>query len=358
VRVSFGDVPQVVDVDWWRRHRHLFEFNKRTGGLVFEPGVAPTTLPAVSRDPVEPAPGLGALIGQERVRANLRIAIRSAALAEESLGHVLLLGAPGLGKTSVARAVAAELGGDFESVMAPLIRDPALLVRQLTSLRPGSVLFLDEVHRLPPRIAEVLYQALEDGYVDLPIRDAWDQRSLRIRLAPFTLVAATTEEGLLPDALRSRFVYQERLQFYDRDILGEILTRDALTKGLPLAPDARDLIACASRDTPRKALALLQTVCDEARATGRSAVDGGVARAALARLGTAANGVSAAETGYLQILAEANGPVGLSTIAAKLSTSQRNVQLVFEPFLLRRGMVELTIRGRCLTPEGRESIAA
>lgn len=184
-----------------------------------------------------------------------------------------------------------------------------------------------------------------------------EQRSLRIRLAPFTLIAATTEEGLFPEPLRSRFVYEERLEFYDQQVLGEILERAAIAKGLTLTSDARDGVAAAARDTPREGLALLQAVCDEARAADSSRVDADVVSAAFKRTRMATSGVTASEADYLRVLIDCPGPVGLATLAARLGTSRRNVQRVFEPFLLRRGMVRLTARGRRLTLEGRHEIA-
>lgn len=358
-QLFFRDLPKAVDDAWWRRHSHLFRYDQRSGGLVFEPGVAVEQRdgPASDVEKLETSPGLDALVGQRRVRDNLRISIRAAADAGEPLAHVLLLGAPGLGKTSIARAVASELGGPFDSVMAPLIGDPAALLRHLTSLRPASVFFLDEVHALRPRVAEVLYDALEAGQVDVPVRWGSEQRSLRIRLAPFTLVAATTEEGSLPEPLLGRFVYQERMEFYGREELGMILDRELDGTELSQTPEARDWLAGASRDTPRTALSLLRVVRDEARAAGVSIIDEAMVSEALGRRGTSARGLVAFEIGYLRLLAECRAQ-GLSTLAAQLGTSRRNVRRVFEPFLLRRGLVRITPRGRFLTAEGRVALAA
>jgi Holliday junction DNA helicase RuvB len=365
--VTFLDVPREVDAAWWRRHRHLFDWQERTGGLEFEPGHAASSDPdeaaqvrtRESASPgLPPARRLADLIGQTRVRDVLDVAIRSAVERGEPLGHVLLSGPPGLGKTSLARAAAAELGGDFQAVMAPTIRDPALLIRQLTSLRPGSVLFLDEIHRLPSRTAEVLYDAMESAQFDLPVRCGWEQRTLRVRLNPFTLIAATTEENLLPEPLRARFALRQRLEFYEQRELGLLLDESAKAQGLALAPAARVLLAGASRDTPREGLALLGAVRDEVAADG--AAHGDSARvdparveqahveAALARLGTTADGVNAAEQDYLRVLQRAQRPLGLATLAARLGTSRPTVQEVYEPFLLRRGLVRTTPRGRCL----------
>jgi holliday junction DNA helicase RuvB len=350
---SFRDVPAEVDAAWWRRHRHLFAWNERAGVLDFEPGPAapePASQSGQTRagQATHESGGLDCLVGQDRVKANLRVAIRAAQARSEPLGHVLLAGPPGLGKTSLAHAVAHELGHEMVRVTAPVVRDPSVLIRALTALPARSVLFLDEVHRLPPRTSEVLYDALEGGLLDLPVRCGWEQRVLRIRLEPFTLVAATTEEDKLPEPLRGRFVHRMRLEFYDHRELGKLLALAAARDGLKLTPPARDLLARASRDTPREGLALLQLVRDEAGAAGVSKVGARVVSAALARAGTTSFGVTAAEVDYLRVLAQAGKPLGLSTLAAKLGTTRQTIQRVYEPFLLRRDLIRLTPSGRCL----------
>jgi len=398
--VTFDDVPDTVDVRWWRRHRHLFRFSA-AGELVFEPGfaslddrAAATPVPgrAGSRgthvadpghadldgDPAsepggsggstdcrgdradldgDPASGLAAMVGQDRVRRNLGVAVRAALASGEGLGHVLLYGPAGLGKTTLARALASELGGQFCAVMAPLIREPGVLLRMLTSLCPGAVVFLDEIHGLPPRVAEVLYDALENRRICLTVRAGWEQRSLTLELAPFTLVGATTEEGQVRAPLRSRFAYQERLEFYEARELEQVWARAAAALGLSLDAEACRIVARASRGTPRFALGLLQAVRDEARARRVTRLDVELVRAVLARVGCDERGIKAAEAAYLRALERGGGPVGVSTLAARLGTSRRNLKRTIEPFLLRAGLVRVTPRGRALTPAGRQALA-
>ncbi len=360
--MRFQDLPSEVDGAWWARHCHLLSFNDRQGTLEFTPGVPLEVVPerannarALSTDgnarASRPAK-LADLVGQERVVGTLRVAVTAARLLGEPLPHILLVGPPGLGKTSLSRAVASEMGAEFHGMSAPVVKEPGILLRLLTSLAGSDVLFLDELHRLPARVAEVLYEAMEDGCLSLPVSSGMMQRTLHVRLGPFTLIGATSEEELLPPPLRSRFEIREHLEFYRPDALAELLGRRATRDGLEIDSDAARLLAGVSRDTPREALALLRSVREEV-AIGQSAtIDTATVQVVLERLGIDQEGLRPHERNYLEILREARQALGLSTLAARLGESRRTVQRVYEPYLIRRGLVVLTRHGRVITGGG------
>ena len=294
---------------------------------------------------------LEAFIGQERVRANLRVFIEAAKSRREALDHVLFAGPPGLGKTTLAQIVAHELGVGFRATSGPVIARAGDLAALLTNLQPADVLFIDEIHRLPRVVEEVLYPAMEDFQLDLVIGEGPAARSVRIDLQRFTLVGATTRTGLLTNPLRDRFGIQARLNFYEVHELEEIVRRGARLLGLNLTPDGATEIARRARGTPRVANRLLRRVRDFATVDGHAEVDARAADAALTRLEVDHLGLDTLDRRYLHCIAEnyGGGPVGVDTMAAALSEQRDTLEEVVEPFLLQRGLLQRTPRGRLLT---------
>ena len=297
---------------------------------------------------------LAEFIGQGGGRANLETFIAAAADRSEAMDHALLHGPPGLGKTTLAQIVSAELGVGFRATSGPVIARAGDLAALLTNLRPRDVLFIDEIHRLNPAVEEVLYPAMEDFQLDLIIGEGPSARSVRIDLPPFTLVGATTRAGLLTTPLRDRFGIQMRLQFYDRAELSVILANQAQRLGMVLTDDGADEIAGRARGTPRIAGRLLRRVRDIAEVDGHDAVTAPIADAALSRLEVDADGLDAMDRRYLSCLAEnyAGGPVGVETLAAVLAEQRDMLEEVIEPYLLQTGLLMRTPRGRCLSPAG------
>ena len=294
---------------------------------------------------------LEAFIGQERVRANLRVFIEAAKARREALDHVLFAGPPGLGKTTLAQIVAHELGVGFRATSGPVIARAGDLAALLTNLQPADVLFIDEIHRLSPAVEEILYPAMEDFQLDLVIGEGPAARSVRIDLQRFTLVGATTRTGLLTNPLRDRFGIQARLNFYEVHELEQIVRRGARLLGLNLTPDGATEIARRARGTPRVANRLLRRVRDFATVDGHAEVDARAADAALTRLEVDHLGLDTLDRRYLHCIAEnyGGGPVGVDTMAAALSEQRDTLEEVVEPFLLQRGLLQRTPRGRLLT---------
>jgi Holliday junction DNA helicase RuvB len=286
--------------------------------------------------------------GQAPVKANLKVFIDAARTRGEALDHVLLFGPPGLGKTTLAQIVARELGVNFRATSGPILAKAGDLAAILTNLEAHDVLFIDEVHRLPPMVEEILYPAMEDHVLDLMIGEGPSARSIRIDLQPFTLVAATTRAGLLSTPLRDRFGIPLRLEFYTPDELKSVLQHAARKLGAPLTDDGAVEIAARSRGTPRVAGRLLRRVRDFAEAEGAAAIDRGAAARALARLEVDEVGLDALDRRYLRALIETygGGPVGAETLAAALAEARDAVEDVIEPYLLQQGYVLRTPRGR------------
>jgi len=294
---------------------------------------------------------LSEFVGQQQARENLSIFIQAAKAREEALDHVLFSGPPGLGKTTLAQIVARELGVNFRSTSGPVLARAGDLAAILTNLEPRDVLFIDEIHRLNPAVEEILYPAMEDYELDLVIGEGPSARSVKITLAPFTLIGATTRSGLITTPLRDRFGIPVRLNFYTPEELVSIVERGARVLSLDLTQDGAREIAARARGTPRIAGRLLKRVRDFAAVAGHSTVDAKIADQALTRLEVDKRGLDAFDKRYLKLIAEnyGGGPVGIETIAAALGEARDAIEEIVEPYLLQQGFVQRTPRGRMLT---------
>ncbi|MCS6799215.1 MAG: Holliday junction branch migration DNA helicase RuvB [Myxococcota bacterium] len=290
-------------------------------------------------------------VGQDRIRDNLRVFVEAARRRQEPLDHVLLCGPPGLGKTTLAHVLAEELGVPISVTSGPAIEHRGQLGALLTRLQPREVLFIDEIHRLTAAVEENLYAAIEDFRLDIVHGDGPYASSLRLPLAPFTLVGATTRTGLLTSPLLSRFGYVARLDHYDADALRRIVTRSAGLLGIDLDPQAAEEIARRSRGTPRIANRLLRRARDFAEVLGNGRLDAPTAREALRRLEVDEAGLDEMDRRLLRVIIEHHdgGPVGIETLAAALSESRDTLEDVYEPYLLQQGLLARTARGRIVT---------
>ena len=293
---------------------------------------------------------LAEFVGQETARENLKVFITSAKARREAMDHVLFFGPPGLGKTTLAQIIARELGVNFRATSGPVIAKAGDLAALLTNLESGDVLFIDEIHRLNPNVEEVLYPAMEDRALDLIIGEGPSARSVRIDLPPFTLIGATTRQGLLQTPLRDRFGIPVRLQFYTVPELERVVTRGAGLMGIGIHPDGAREIARRARGTPRVAGRLLRRVRDFAQVAGLESISQELADSALTRLEVDSIGLDLQDRRYLMMIADIykGGPVGVETLAAGLSEPRDTIEEVIEPYLIQLGLVARTARGRCL----------
>jgi Holliday junction DNA helicase RuvB len=294
---------------------------------------------------------LADFVGQEQARSNMKVFIDAARSRNDALDHVLFVGPPGLGKTTLAQIVARELGVNFRSTSGPVIAKAGDLAALLTNLEERDVLFIDEIHRLNPAVEEVLYPAMEDFQLDLIIGEGPAARSVKIDLAKFTLVGATTRAGLLTTPLRDRFGIPVRLNFYTEAELELIVRRGARVLGVGITDDGANEIARRARGTPRIAGRLLRRVRDFAHVDGVEAIDRRIADKALGALEVDSAGLDAMDRRYLSMIAMnyGGGPVGVDTIAAALSEPRDAIEDIIEPYLIQKGFVQRTPRGRLLT---------
>ncbi|MBV9839495.1 MAG: Holliday junction branch migration DNA helicase RuvB [Solirubrobacterales bacterium] len=290
-------------------------------------------------------------VGQEAVKDQLAVSIAAAATRGEALDHVLLAGPPGLGKTSLAQIVAAELEVQFVQTAGPALERKGDVASFLTALEPRAVFFVDEIHRLPRALEETFYPAMEDGCLPITVRQGAGARVVTIDLPPFTLIGATTRTGLLSTPLRDRFGIQHRLEHYGRQDLAQIVRRSARLLGVELEDSGAAAIAQRSRGTPRVANRLLKRVRDYAEVRHSGVVTGEVAEAALDLLEVDEEGLDRLDREILRAICEKfrGGPVGLSTLAVAVGEEQDTIEDVYEPYLLQRGLLERTPRGRAAT---------
>lgn len=295
---------------------------------------------------------LNEFVGQTKVKKNLRVFIEAARSRAEALDHVLFAGPPGLGKTTLAQIMARELGVNFRATSGPVIAKAGDLAALLTNLEDRDILFIDEIHRLNPAVEEILYPAMEDYQLDLIIGEGPAARSVRIDLAKFTLIGATTRTGLLTTPLRDRFGIPIRLDFYTDEELLDIVKRGSRVMKVTITEDGAREIAKRSRGTPRIAGRLLRRVRDFASVSGDARIDAASADRALGNLDVDKRGLDALDHRYLNCIAVnfGGGPVGIDTIAASLSEARDAIEDIVEPYLLQIGFLNRTSRGRLLTP--------
>lgn len=297
---------------------------------------------------------LAQYIGQDRVKNELAVYIEAAKKREESLDHVLLYGPPGLGKTTLAMVIANELQVQIRTTSGPAIERPGDLVALLNELQPGDVLFIDEIHRLPKMVEELLYSAMEDFYIDIVVGQGPTAHPVHFPLPPFTLIGATTRAGLLSAPLRDRFGIVEHMAYYTEADLMDIVQRSAGVFNMSIVPDGALEIARRSRGTPRIANRLLKRTRDYAQVADQNTIDQAVADHALSQLQVDIRGLDGVDRKILQMMIDyyQGGPVGLKTIAANIGEENETIEEVYEPYLLQIGFLKRTQRGRMVTPAG------
>lgn len=316
--------------------------------------IVTTTPLAEDRDRSLRPKTLDDFIGQEESCSNLKVFVESASRRSVPLDHTLFFGPPGLGKTTLGQILARELGVNFKMTSGPVLAKAGDLAAILTSLDARDVLFVDEIHRLQPVVEEILYPAMEDSALDLVIGSGPAARTVRIDLPPFTLVGATTRQGLLTTPLRDRFGIPIRLDFYKIEELNQIIRRTADLLSVKIDGEGALEIARRARGTPRIANRLLHRVLDFAIVEGNGKITLKVAKLALSKLGVDGVGLDGSDRRYLEKLAKTfhGGPVGIETMSAALSEARDSIEEVIEPFLLQRGLIQRTPRGRVLARDG------
>ncbi len=308
------------------------------------------TIEEVNEDSIRPQT-LNEYVGQSEVKENIRIFIEAAKMRNEPLDHVLLYGPPGLGKTTLAHIIANELGANFKTSSGPAIEKSGDLAAVLSTLEPGDVLFIDEIHRMPKFIEEILYPAMEDFELDIVVGTDSSSRSIKIDLPPFTLVGATTRAGDLSAPLRDRFGIVNKLNYYTEEELVGIIKRTSRVLEMEITDDAAVELAKRSRKTPRIANRLFKRVRDFASVIGNGIIDLDITKEALSRLKVDKYGLDQVDIEYLTSLIEKfnGGPVGVETIASSIGEEISTLEDVVEPYLLQEGFIKRTPRGRMVT---------
>ncbi len=320
-------------------------------------------LPELAKDPIEPHANLrpqsfAEYPGQDRVCDNLKIYTKAAKLRNKMLDHCLFHGPPGLGKTTLAGIIANEMDYHFKVTSGPVIEKSADLMGILASLEPNSVLFIDEIHRLPAHIEEFLYSAMEDLRLDVLVGQGTGARTMKMDIVPFCLIGATTRGGSIAAPLRDRFGIQEHLDYYEPNALSEIVLRSASIMNVEIHSSAAYMLAARSRGTPRIANQLLRRVLDFAIVEDKKIIDESIVTKALNRLGVDKEGLSHRDRDFLKIIAEHydGGPVGLDALSASLNEERTTLEDVYEPYLVHKGFILRTARGRVLSRKGEEHL--
>ncbi|MDD4318836.1 MAG: Holliday junction branch migration DNA helicase RuvB [Candidatus Peribacteraceae bacterium] len=319
---------------------------------------APTAQDTSSVDTSLRPKTLAEYVGQSKVKGHLLMHIQAAKARKEPLGHTLLYGPPGLGKTTLAQILAREMGSQIRVTSGPALEKPGDLASLLTNLQEGDVFFIDEIHRLRPVVEEMLYAAMEDYALDLVIGKGPTARSMRLRLKPFTLIGATTKVGGVSAPLRDRFLQQFKLQFYEPAEMQQIVERSARLLSVDLGGRAAHRLARSSRFTPRIANRLLRSVRDFSQVRGSTTIDEAAVDDMLHALDIDADGLDGVDRAILQTIIDTfgGGPVGLSTIAAVLADEEETIEDVYEPYLLQQGYLQRTPKGRMATKRAYEKM--